>query len=175
MARSLFASADWTALGSLDPREPSCCPYCPDRPGPHWTKSGSYHRWAQGRKERIRVQCYYCPFADRWFSLLPVGLLPYRYRTAAWTLQTLEAIVIQEIPVSRWARLKDVARTTIRRIKADFERAALRLRLPDTEGRLYSSEFLTALARRGAHAVQELFVAWKELEPKHSILGVYAR
>lgn len=175
MTRALFASADWAALASLKPREPSRCPYCPGRFDLHWTKSGFYHRWGQGRKERIRVQCYHCPFVDRWFSLLPDGLLPYRFRTAAWTLKTLEAVIVQEMPVSRWARLKEVARTTVRRIKADFERTIRLLRLPGHEGRLSPIDFLQALAQRSVHASQELFVDWKEQEPKHSILGVYAR
>jgi hypothetical protein len=175
MTRALFASADWTALATHNPREHSRCPYCPGRFDVHWTKSGFYHRWGQGRKERIRVQCYHCPFVDRWFSLLPDGLLPYRFRTAAWTLKTLEAIIVQEIPVSRWARLKAIARTTVRRVKADFERMVLLLRLPGQEGRLSPVDFLQALARQSVHAVQEIFVGWNELEPKQSILGIYAR
>ncbi len=175
MNNNLFASLAWMALASLKPREPSRCPYCPTRPDPHWAKWGSYRRWAPGRKEKIRVQCYHCPFAGRWFSLLPEGLLPYRYRTTAWTLKTLDALVVQEIPVSRWSRLKKIARTTLRRVKASFERAVGLLRLPGHEGRLSPAEFLRTLARRGVQAVQDLFTGWKELEPKHSIVGLYAR
>ena len=49
------------------------------------------------------------------------------------------------------------------------------LRLADHQGRSTAVQFLRDLARRGAEAVVSLFIGWKELEPKHSILGIYAR
>jgi transposase-like protein len=175
MIGALFATAEWMCLAALKPRDPSRCPYCPSRDEVHWTKDGSYRRWAPGRREKIRVQCYYCPQAKRWFSLLPDGLLPHRYRTAAWTLRALDAMVVEEMPVSRLAELRNVARSTLRRIKAAFFRAVTLLRLPGREGRWGPSDFLKDLAQQGAQAVASLFTDWKELEPKHSVLGLYAR
>lgn len=175
MSRALFASAVWIALATLKPREPSRCPYCPDRPQKHWVKWGSYRRWAPGRHQKLRVQCYRCPFARRWFSLLPDGLLPYRYHTATRTLGLLDAMIVREAPVSRLARLRRVAASTLRWIKAAFLRARQVLRLPDHEGQLSPGDFLRRLAGMGVEAVRALFMAWKEGEPKHSILGLYAR
>lgn len=101
--------------------------------------------------------------------------MPYRYRTAAQTLRLLEAMIVRNEPVDRLARLTKIAQTSLRRMKTAFVRASGLLRLPDFPGRLTPGSFLERLAAQGAEAVRELFAGWKQLEPKHSILGLYAR
>lgn len=163
------------ALRSMEMPEPSRCPYCPDRSERHWTLWGFYQRWAQGRREKIDVPRHQCRFVKRTFSVLPDGLLPYHYQRSAVILQTLRSIVVEEIPVARWAKLKHLARTTVRHLCAEFEEVVGRLRLPGQEGALGSKAFLARLLEFGAEGIARIFRGWKELEPKHSVVGLYAR
>ena len=162
-------------LRSVEMPEPSRCPYCPDRPEPHWIRWASYSRWAQGRRRKIDVPRHRCRFVKRTFSVLPDGLLPYHYPRTAVILRTLGALYIEEIPLSRWARLRRLARTTVRRLRQRFEEAVGRLRLPGQEGALGPKAFLARLLNLGTDRITRIFREWKELEPKHSIVGLYAR
>jgi hypothetical protein len=162
-------------LRSFEMPEPSCCPYCPDRPEPHWIDWASYSRWGQGRRAKIDVPRHRCTFKKRTFSVLPDGLLPYHYHRTAVMLRTLGALFIEEIPLARWARLRRLARTTVRHLKEKFEETVRRLRLPDQEGALGPKAFLVRLFRFGANRIAQVFRGWKELEPKHSVVGLYAR
>lgn len=174
MAR-LIASFWRGVLRSLERPEPSRCPYCPDRPEPHWISWGCYSRWAQGRREKIDVARHQCRFVKRTFSLLPDGLLPYHYHRTALILRTFQALFIDGIPLARWARLRRLARTTVRHLRAQFEEVVDRLRLPGQEGFLGPKAFLARLFRFGANRIAEIFRDWKEMEPKHSVVGLYAR
>jgi hypothetical protein len=49
------------------------------------------------------------------------------------------------------------------------------LRLPPREGALSAAAFLEIVKEEAAATVIECFRAWKEREPKHSIVGIYAR
>jgi hypothetical protein len=157
------------------PCAPSRCPYCPDRPERHWIKWSFYGRYAEGAAEKIRVQRYRCNFTRRTFSLLPDGLLPYHHAQAAGILADLHALFVEERATSTWARRKDAARTTLRRLKARAAMMLLRLRLPGQEGALAPAAFLERLITLGVDRIAAIFRAWKELEPKHSIVGFYAR
>lgn len=170
-----IASLLGAVLRSLDPREPSRCPYCPDRPEPHWIGWGCYRRYAEGRDRKIDVDRHRCPFVCRTFSLLPDGLLPYHHARTATILRHLLALFVKERPLSTWARLKGVARSTLRGLKARVALTLAKLRLPGQEGALSPAPFVTRLLDLGAERVAEIFRAWKELEPKHSIVGFYVR
>jgi len=172
---ALRASLWRGALRSLEMPEPSRCPYCPDRPDRHWTLWGSYQRWAQGRREKVDVPRHRCPFVLRTFSVLPEGLLPYHYPCTAVLLRTLQALFIDEIPLARWAELRHLARTTVRHLREKFEDVVRRLRLPGQEGALGPKAFLARLFRFGADRIARIFRDWKEMEPKHSVVGLYAR
>ena len=63
----------------------------------------------------------------------------------------------------------------LRGLKARVALVLAKLRLPDHEGALSPADFLTRLLALGAERIAELFRAWKELEPKHSIVGFYPR
>ncbi len=171
----LVASLWRGALRSLEMPEPSRCPYCPDRPEPHWIAWASYSRWAQGRRVKIDVPRHQCRFVKRTFSLLPDGLLPYHYPRTAVMLRTLHALFVDEIPLARWARLKRLARTTVRHLCEKFEEVVARLRLPGQEGALGAKAFLARLFRFATDGIARIFRAWKELEPKQSVVGLYAR
>jgi len=162
-------------LKSLEMPEPSRCPYCPDHPEPHWIDWGSYPRWAQGRREKIDVPRHQCRYALRTFSLLPDGLLPYHYHRTAVMLRTLRALFVERIPLSRWARLRHYCRSTVRHLAERFKETVGRLRLPGEEGALGPKSFLERLFRFGTDSVVRIFRDWKELEPKHSVVGLYAR
>lgn len=174
MAR-LVASLSRGPLRSVEMPEPSRCPYCPDRPEPHWIDWGCYSRWAQGRREKIDVPRHQCQWVKRTFSVLPDGLLPYHYHRTAVILRTLGALFIEGIPLSRWARLRCLCRTTVRHLKDKLVETVGRLRLPGQEGALGPKPFLARLFRFGADRVAQIFRDWKELEPKHSVVGLYAR
>lgn len=171
-----FMASLWRmALGSMEMPKPSRCPYCPDRPEPHWISWGSYLRWAQGRRRQIHVPRYWCPFAKHTFSLLPDGLLPYHFYRTPFILQTLQAIFLDGIPPARWASLRHLGRTTVRHLREEFEQVVGRLRLPGQEGALGPKAFLSRLFRLGGNRIAEIFRDWKEREPKHSVVGLYAR
>jgi hypothetical protein len=106
---------------------------------------------------------------------LPDGLLPYHYHRTAVMLRTLQALFIEEIPLARWAKLKHIARTTVRHLREEFEDSVGRLRLPGQVGALGPKAFLTRLLELGADGIARIFRDWKEREPKHSVVGLYAR
>jgi hypothetical protein len=116
-----------------------------------------------------------CPFAKRTFSLLPDGLLPYHYARAATILRNLRNLFVGETRATARAELSHGARTTLRRLKERAGTIIARLRLPGQEGVLSPATFLTRLEALGADRIAEIFRAWKELDPKHSIVGFYAR
>lgn len=170
-----IASLWATVLASLTPVEPTRCPYCPDRTDPHWIGWGSYCRYAEGRDQKIKVHRYRCRFSGRTFSLLPDGLLPYHYLRTATILQRLEALFLEQVRASSLARIKGLARTSVRRIRDRFAHVIAQLRLPGQEAALSPAQFLRRLQALGPHRVRELFRGWKELDPKHCIVGFYAR
>lgn len=129
----------------------------------------------QGCRRKIPVQRYRCHFTGRTFSLLPDGLLPYHYLRALRILRELCAIFVDGQGVSTRARWTGIARTTLRHLACGFLRAVRSLRLPGHPGALAPKAFLTRLVALGPCAVRRLFRAWKEIEPKHSIVGIYAR
>ena len=172
---ALLARLWCTALGSLAPCDPSGCPYCPDREGRHWIKWGFYSRYAQDSSERIDVQRYRCKFTERTFSLLPDGLLPYHFLRTAVIFAHVHAMFVESQATSTWARVTNSARTTMRGLKARAASILMRLRLPGQEGALAPAAFLERLLALGVEKVATVFRMWKELEPKHSIVGFYAR
>lgn len=173
--RRLMASLWGGSLRSLEMPEPSRCPYCPDRVERHWTLWGFYERWAQGRRGKIDVPRHQCRFVKRTFSVLPDGLLPYHYHRTAVMLRTLRALFIEGVPTARWAKLRRLCRTTVRHLGEQFENSVGRLRLPGQEGALGPKAFLTRLLELGADGIARIFRDWKEREPKHSVVGLYAR
>lgn len=116
-----------------------------------------------------------CKLTERTFSVLPDGLLPYRFPRAATVLARVHGMVVDERPTSACATAWQVARSTLRRLKQDFLRTVPRLRLPEHEGALGPIEFLERLADRAVAGIADLFRTWKEQEPKLSIVGIYAR
>ncbi len=172
---AVVASLWCTALASLAPCEPSRCPCCPDRPGRHWIKWASYSRYAEGACERIDIQRYFCKFVRRTFSLLPDGLLPYHYERTATILRHLWKVFVDQVPVSTRAREDGVSRTTLSRLAGSFAETVSSLRLPQQEGALGPAAFLKHLFRFAADRIARVFRDWKELEPKHSVVGFYRR
>ena len=178
---SVAASLSSTALSSIAPVEPSRCPYCPDRAECHWTKWGTYSRYAQAAPgspdppAKIDVQRWWCKFVRRTFSLLADGLLPYHDARTCVLLEHAHALFVEESGSSTRARLTATARTTVRRLKASVAAVVARLRLPGHEGSLAPKAFFTQLLALGADAIVSLFRAWKEIEPKHSIVGFFPR
>jgi hypothetical protein len=162
-------------LRSFEMPEPSRCPYCPDRPEPHWIAWANYSRWGQGRRQKIDVPRYRCRFTGRTFSLLPDGLLPYHYYRTAVILRTLGALFLEGIPLARWAKSRQLARTTVGHWRERFKGAVGRLRLQGQEGALGPKAFLDRLFRFDVDRIAQIFRGWKELEPKHSVVGLYAR
>ncbi len=174
MAR-LEASLWRGVLRSLEMPEPSRCPYCPDRLERHWTLWGFYERWAQGRRGRIDVPRHQCRFVKRTFSVLPDGLLPYHYHRTAVVLRTLHALFIEGVPTARWAKLRCLCRTTVRHLREEFKDTVGQFRLPGQEGALGPMAVLVRLFLSGANRIARIFRDWKELEPKPSVVGLYAR
>lgn len=165
---------------------PSRCPYCPADAPSHWTGWGSYERYAGDRRDRSRrvaIPRYRCKVSGRTFSLLPDGLLPYCGERTGFVLSSLHALFVQKVALSTLSRRACVARGTLRLLRARFLRAVGLLRLPVPrqtglprhEGALKAASFLEVLAAQAPRAIADLFRGWKECEPKHSIVGVYAR
>lgn len=178
MKRVLFASNSLLGLPVLTCPRPTRCPYCPADAPHHWTRSGSYQRYAgdpDDPSRRVVVPRYLCKIHGRTFSLPPDALLPYCGMRAGYVLQCLYALSVQGVAVNTLARHAGVARGTLRCLKTRFLRAIARLRLPWREGALNAAGWLTALAVAGATAVAGLFRDWKEHEPKLSVVGIYVR
>lgn len=144
----------------------------------HWIKWGFYERYAENSSdpnERIRVQRYRCRITRHSFSLLPDSLLPYHYASTTHLLQWLYAMLAKGEATSALARRVGLLRETLRGLKRRFLKAVGSLRLPGRPAALSPPEFLKTLARMASSAVETLFRSWKELEPKHSVAGIYPR
>jgi transposase-like protein len=177
MNRALFASVLLSTLGAAAWPKPSRCPYCPGADHPHWIKWGFYERYAQKRKRgsrRVRVQRYRCKIVRRTFSLLADSLVPFQFHTVANILRWLYRLLVEQAALAQVSRAASVARTTLRNLRDRFVGVVPRLRLPGRPAALSPPEFLKALGREG-NAVIDLFRNWKQLEPKHSVVGIYAR
>lgn len=175
MKRGPFSSNSLRSLGCV---LPSRCPYCPADAPPHWIGWGSYERYSgdgEDRSQRVAVPRYRCKLTRRTFSLLPDGLLPYCGERAGLVLGWLYALYVQKVALSTLSRREGVARGTLRHLRARFLRTVSILRLPHGEGATGAPTFLEALAQKGSVAVAELFRVWKEREPKHCVVGIYAR
>lgn len=118
---------------------------------------------------------YFCKIVERTFSLLHDSLLPYHSPTADQLLQWLHAMLVERIPTSTLSRRLDVPRKTLADLKNKFLCVAPVLRLPGIDHALEPADLLTRLAFRSGEEIARLFRDWKETEPKHSIVGIYAR
>jgi hypothetical protein len=162
---------------------PSRCPYCAADSPVHWIGWGSYERYAgdpDDASRRVAVPRYQCKLTERTFSLLPDELLPYCSLPADTVLSLLRALLLEKgegtspVALNRLASRTALPRSTLRHLKARYLRTVPLLRLPPREGVLGAAAFLEALTEE-AGAVLDLFRSWKEYEPKHSVLGIYAR
>ena len=63
----------------------------------------------------------------------------------------------------------------LRSLAKSFVGAVCHLRLPGQEGVLSPAQFLIRLLCFEPSEIAQLFRGWKELEPKHSVVGIYAR
>jgi len=175
MKHAYFAS---DSLRSLVCVLPTRCPYCPADVPTHWTRWGSYKRYAGDRESpsrRVAVPRYRCKIQRRTFSLLPDGLLPYCGEKTGFVLLCLHALFVRKEALSTLSRRASVARGTLRHLRARFLSVVSVLRLPDREGVLDAAGFLEVLADTATATVIDLFRSWKEREPKHSVVGIYAR
>lgn len=176
MERTPFSIDLLLALLASPP--PARCPYCPADAPKHWTRDGSYSRYAgdpDDPSRREAVPRYECKIRGRTFSVPPDVLLPYCTTRVGFILRWLQAMLVEGQGVNTLARRFGVARGTLRGIKARFLSTQRNLRLPGQEGCLDAASCLMRLASMGASAILELFRSWKELEPKLSVLGIYAR
>lgn len=123
----------------------------------------------------MAIRRYRCRFTGRTFSLLPDGLLPYRYYRTATIVRALRDVIVQGRPLARCARRRRLHRCTVRGFCRAFLRTVPHLRLPTAEGALAPADFVRRLLGLGAASVVALLRFWKELEPKHSLLGFYRR
>jgi len=170
-----FSSNSLRSLGCV---LPSRCPYCPADAPPHWIGWGSYERYsgdAEDPSQRVAIPRYRCKLTRRTFSLLPDGLLPYCSERTGLVLGWLYALYARKVALNALSGTQGVARGTLRHLKGRFVRTVPLLRLPKCEGALGALTFLEGLARKGPAGVVALFRNWKEREPKHSIVGIYAR
>lgn len=177
MSLAVFAAA-FSTLGPRAWREPSRCPYCPADASAHWIAWGSYRRYAgdpDDPSRRVAIPRRRCKIVKRTFALPPDSLLPYcGVRTGA-VLERLHALFVRNVALNTMARRLHSARGTLRGLRARFLRVLPKLRLPHHEGAFGPAAFLEVLARMPPSAVADVFRDWKELEPKHSILGVHLR
>ena len=157
---------------------PSRCPYCPAEAPRHWIGWGSYERYAgdpHDSNRRISVPRYQCKLTQRTFSLLPDELLPYCSVAVPVVLSSLRALFLENVPLSELARRISIPRGTLRHLKARYLCTRPLLRLPPHEGALGAAPFLALLTLQASASIDDLFRSWKEREPKHSIVGIYAR
>ena len=176
MDHTAFASV--SLLLSLVGPPPSRCPYCSADAEPHWIGWGKYERYAgdpENAALRVAVPRYRCRIVRRTFSLVPDNLLPYCSLRTALVLSLLYALYVREVGLNTLARTACIARGTLRWIKARFERVVSVLRLPVCDGAMSAAAFLKALEQTENATVVALFRGWKEGEPKHCIVGIYAR
>lgn len=173
-----FSSDSLLRLRSPACPEPSRCPYCPIDAPPHWIHWGCYQRYAgdpQDPRKLVDVPRYRCNIVRRTFSLLPDALLPYCGLRTGYVLQGLSGLFVKAIALNTLARRAGLARGTLRSLKACFLCVLPKLRLPRHEGALHAADFLAILSDMEPLAVTDIFRAWKEREPKHSIVGIYLR
>ncbi len=170
-----FASDSLQSIACVLPMR---CPYCPAAAPWHCTGWGSYERYSGDRKDpnhKVSVQRYRCKIKRRTFSLLPDGLLPYCGERTGFVLLCLHALFVRKEALSTLSRRSSVARGTLRHLRARFLSVVSVLRLPEREGALDAAGFLEVLADTATATVIDLFRGWKEREPKHSVVGIYAR
>ena len=175
MKPSFFASLALCTLEAVAWRRPSCCPYCPTSEGHHWIRWGFYPRWGEGEKERLAIQRYRCRITKRTFSLLPDSLLPYHYFSTGRLLQWLHTIFVGAIALGTLARRESIGRSTLQHLRRCFLGVIGKLRLPGRPAALAPPAFLELLADMKSAALGDLFADWKELEPKHAVVGIYSR
>ena len=166
--------ADRFSQPSLLAPLPTRCPYCPATTCYHWIRNASYGRYGLD-SERIRIPRWLCKITKRTFSLLPDALLPYHSTTTTRILQWLNHTFVNGHGMATTAKFFSAARTTVRRVCAKFYQAVKVLRLSGQAGVLPPAEFLRRLFSNSGSQVATLFVAWKEREPKHSLVGMYPR
>jgi len=145
---------------------------------PHWTRSGYYWRYAGDEADlsrKIAIARWQCKINRRTFSLLPDTLLPYCSRQTARVRAWLTVLCVEGVGVSTLARRVGVARGTLRGLLRRFRRVVSWLRLPSQEAALTPAGFLQRLTALQPPAMLGLFRQWKELEPKHSLVGIYRR
>ena len=167
------------ALRQLVPSPaPERCPYCPPETPRHWIGWGHYKRYAgdpEHASQKVAVPRWRCKIVVRTFSLLPDALLPYCSVRASLVLEWLAALHVEDTPLCSLARGVHVARGTLRSLSARFRRALPHLRLPRCPAALAAGPFFQVLAKLEPAAVVALFRTWKELEPKHSLVGIHQR
>jgi hypothetical protein len=176
MTPALFVLEALRLLGPCP--SPTRCPYCPPDTPPHWIGWGCYQRYAGDRdrpSRKVAVRRYRCKISLRTFSLLPHALLPYRSVCTGLILEWLHALFVEGVPLSRLARQADVARGTLRGLRAGFLRAVPQLRLPRRDGRQTAAPFLSGVAALPPSVLVPLFQGWKELEPKQCVVGIHSR
>lgn len=166
---------------------PSRCPYCAADTPLHWIRWGRYRRYAGDADDlsrKVAVTRYRCKHKRRTFSLLPDALLPHCSMRAPVVLSSMEALFIGHVALGALARRASMPRGTLRQLKRRYLHTVRLLRLPSREGALAPGAFLEALLGGGAGragpeeippSVVDLFRTWKECEPKHSVVGIYAR
>jgi hypothetical protein len=123
----------------------------------------------------VAIPRYQCKIVARTFSLLPDALLPYCSVRTGRVLAWLQALYVEAAPLNRLAHQVEMARGTLRGLRARFQRALPQLRLPDQPAAWPPARFLEALRALDPSAIVALFRAWKECEPKHSVVGLHAR
>jgi len=123
------------------------------------------------------VQRYRCKSGKRrTFSLLPDSLVPYHSFRLSDILQWLYAMAVKGIGASTLSAMESRPRKTLADLKNKFHRVVRVLRLPaPRSAALDPPNFLQSLTQMLGEAAASLFRGWKELEPKHSIVGIYAR
>jgi hypothetical protein len=121
------------------------------------------------------VQRYRCRISRRTFSLLPDALVPYHYFTACRILTWLYALEAERVPLNTLAARDRIDRWTLRHLKACFCAAVRILRLPTQRAALGAAAFMRTLAQKSGRTLVSVFRGWKELEPKHSVVGIYPR
>jgi hypothetical protein len=123
----------------------------------------------------VAIPRYRCKIVARTFSLLPDALLPYCSVRTGRVLAWLRALYVEASPLNQLAHRVEMARGTLRGLRARFQRALPQLRLPGQPAVWPAAVFLEALSALDPTAIVVLFRVWKEREPKHSVVGLHRR